>query len=76
MPLNVSKYGKATDRDEWEEDDEWDKMSFNNPRTAEQFEAREIEGPGKQPRQLRSYQNGQKMDEIRPQRKPRGVRDW
>ena len=77
MALNRSKYSQPHDRDEWDEDDELDKMSFNREITEMQFEAREIEEDKYElSRRQRSYQNRRKMDRIRPQEKPRGVRDW
>ncbi len=75
--LNRSKYSSGYERDEWEEDDEWDKMSFNREITAQQFEAREIaEDEYEMSRKQRSYQNRRRMDRIRPQDKPRGVKGW
>lgn len=79
MALNRSKYSQAPERDEWDEDLEWDKMSFNRSITAQQFQAREIAEEDEEyqlSRRQQSYQNRRVMDRVRPQVKPRGVRGW
>jgi hypothetical protein len=73
MGLKTSKHGQSYGRDEMDEDEELNKMSFNRPNTAQQFEMREIDDEGgyQMSRKQRSFQTGRKMDRIRPKRNAR-----
>ena len=73
MALKTSKYGKSHARDEYDEDDEFNVMSFGRKETVQAFERREIDDEdGFQPsRKQRSHYNRIKMDMIRPARKAR-----